>query len=197
MRLSLNTNWSAYDYCNISRDEYLIGIGAMHTEQKAHDVLIKAVAELLDKEYKVNLLITGTGPLQDSLKRLVVNEGIENNVHFLGLIDQNKLYRLLAELDVYSMPSRWEGYCVGVAEAMALGTPCVLSDIKTFKEVYDNCALYHSVDNPCELASTIEQLLSDKNLRENLSMRASELIRSQYNLNDVATQYESLYMDIC
>ncbi|MGB9931129.1 glycosyltransferase family 4 protein [Haloarcula amylolytica] len=188
-----NVGTSTYDHINVNADRHLIGISAMHTEQKAHDVLLRAISELHSQGYNIDLVITGTGPLEDSLKRLAKNEGIENHVHFLGLIEQNRLYRLLSDVDIYVMPSRWEGYCVGVAEAMALGTPCVLSDIDVFKEVYGDCALYHSVDDFNGLAATIELLLSDETLQNKLSACGSNLIQSRYQIEDVAARYESLY----
>jgi glycosyltransferase involved in cell wall biosynthesis len=149
---------------------------------------------LRSRGYDVDLAITGTGPLEDTLKRLAADEGIGDHVHFVGLLDEDKLYRLVSELDAYVMPSRWEGYCVGVAEAMTLGIPCILSDIPVFHEVYGDCALYHSVGDFEGLASTIERLLSeDTDLNERLSVRGRELVQEEYQIEAVAAQYESLY----
>jgi glycosyltransferase involved in cell wall biosynthesis len=191
-----HTNWSVYDHCNIDPEEYLIGISAMHTEQKGHAVLIKAVSKLIDEGNRINLVITGKGPLSKKLERLVLDQGVEDYVHFVGLIEREKLYKLLGELNLYSMPSHWEGFCVGVAQAMSVGTPCILSDIDVFREVYKNCALYHQKDDFQELASEIEFALSDENLLDHLSRCGKKLVTSRYSMSKMASQYRSLYKDM-
>lgn len=92
-----------------------------HVEYKGIEFLIKA-SKLLDDSFIV--LIGGTGPLTDKLKKLASNM---NNVVFLGRIDDDNLKGYLLACDVFCFPSitKNEAFGIGLAEAMFYSKPCV------------------------------------------------------------------------
>lgn len=191
---SRSVDWSVYDVVDVDPDSILIGNAAMLTEQKAHDTLVRALKRVrVWTGENVELVIAGDGDLREVVATLARSLGIEDSVHFAGLLDRVEVYRLMEEIDVFCMPSRWEGYCVAVAEAMALGAPCVLSDIDVFREIYDDAGLYHPVDDPNELAATLQQVITDDELRETLADSGRELVESEYRMEQIASQYETLY----
>lgn len=189
--------WSVYDVVDADPDSVLIGNAAMFTEQKAHDILVRALAEVEDKvRHNIELVIAGDGNLREDVSKLARSLSVWDNVHFMGLLDRAEVYRMMEEVDLFCMPSRWEGYCVAVAEAMAFGTPCILSDIDVFTEVYDDAALYHPVDHVMELSRRIKTLVEDETCRTELGRQGRELVKSEYRLEQVTKQYESLYQQI-
>jgi len=187
-------DWSVYDAVEVDPDSILLSNAAMLTEQKAHDTLIRALERVRAwTGENVELVIAGDGDLRKDINTLAQSLGIESSIHFAGLLDRIEVYRMMKESDIFCMPSRWEGYCVAVAEAMALGTPCVLSDIDVFREIYGDAGLYHPVDDPNELAAKLQKVIVDDELRAEMANSGRELIESEYRMEQVATEYETLY----
>ena len=86
-----------------------------------------------DKDKNAILLLVGIGELQDAIKQKVLNSGLQNSVIFLGARnDVNKLYQAM---DVFVLPSHYEGLPVVGVEAQAAGLPCILSDQMTDETV--------------------------------------------------------------
>lgn len=193
---AVTTDWELRKHIG-SGDSFVVGISAMHTEQKAHDVLIRAVAQADDRVPEgVELVVTGDGPLRPSLEQLAHEQGVGDAVHFLGIIPPDRLYKTLHDIDAFSMPSRWEGFCVAVAEAMAVGTPCVLSDIDVFEEVYGAAALRHPVDDVDALADRLVELAQNDTEREKLGKEGKELVKDRYSLRRTAKAYADCYREI-
>jgi glycosyltransferase involved in cell wall biosynthesis len=178
-------------------DAIVVGNAAMLHEQKAHDTLIEAIARVGDRtERPVELVVCGDGPERGSLESLVDRLGLADRVHFLGLVERRRVYEVLHAVDVFSMPSRWEGFCVAVAEAMATRTPTILSGIRTFRELYADAALFHEVDSVGGLVDGLEQLVGQESLRDDLARDGRALVEDRYTLTEVASQYADLYRSI-
>ncbi len=174
--------------------DFLIANAAMCTEQKAQDTLVRAVSRLRDRtDIDAHLCIAGDGQLRSSLEELASTLGIKDAVHFLGLIDRQEVYALARAADCFAMPSRWEGFCVAVAEAMAVGTPCVLSKIDVFEGLYGDHALFHPVDDIDTLADSLAVLCGDDDRRRSLANAGRDLIAERYSLETVCSAYMDLY----
>jgi glycosyltransferase involved in cell wall biosynthesis len=102
----------------------IIGMGRL-TEQKDFGTLIRAVAALPASQ-PARLVILGEGHERSALERLAANEGIADRTLLPGF-DSNP-YRWLARASVFALSSRWEGFALALAEAMAFGVPCVATD---------------------------------------------------------------------
>jgi glycosyltransferase involved in cell wall biosynthesis len=175
----------------------LVGNAAMLNEQKAHDTLIEGLAEVNENvEQSVELAIAGNGELRPELVALAERLDVHDQIHFLGLLDRQQVYKLMYEADIFAMPSRWEGFCVAVAEAMATGTPCVLSDIDVFQELYSGPSLFHPVDDAPALAVRFEELVTDDGRREQAGEQSRALVEQKYPIDAIAAQYENLFRDI-
>jgi glycosyltransferase involved in cell wall biosynthesis len=101
---------------------YLLTVGRLE-EYKGVQHVIRAMAAL--PEY--DLLVAGKGPYQEELEEISRKEGVENQVEFLRYVDDEKLPKLYAGADMYMTMSEFEAYGMTVAEALASGTPCVVS----------------------------------------------------------------------
>ena len=187
--------WSVRETRGIDPGSVLVSNAALLTEQKAHSVLIRALARARTDE-RIELAVAGDGPLEPRLRTLAEHEGVADRVHFLGRIDRKRVYRLMGESDVYAMPSRWEGFSAAAVEAMGLGVACVFSDIEPFREPYDDVALFHPVDDIGELADRLVTLAEQPALREDLATAGRELVEAQYTMESVARQYRELYAEI-
>jgi glycosyltransferase involved in cell wall biosynthesis len=99
------------------------------SRQKDLATLVKALA--LVKESWI-LQIAGVGESEGELKALVRRLGLESRVEFLGY--REDVPELLAQADLFCLPSRYEGQGLAVLEAAAAGVPLVLSDLAVFRE---------------------------------------------------------------
>ena len=190
-------DWDVRAERGIPADSVLIGTAASLTEQKGLDTLVRGFAKADENaDHRLDLVIAGDGPLSNDLGGLARSEGIADRVHLLGRIPRRTVYRLFAQLDIYAMPSRWEGFPNAAVEAMAARNACVFSDIDVFTDAYDSVALFHGVDDVNELAEQLLVLAEEPQKRDRLSERGRKLIEEKYTLETVADQYYDLYCEV-
>jgi glycosyltransferase involved in cell wall biosynthesis len=118
----------------IDANARLAGVIARLTEQKGHRYLFRAMAspELADMQ----LIVVGDGDLRDVLKADAQALAIAPRVHFLGA--RRDLGDLLAAMDVFVMPSLWEGLPLSMILAMGAGLPVVATAVAGIPEVVEN-----------------------------------------------------------
>ncbi len=196
VREDADPDWSLREHIGADPDSYVVGTAGRLIEQKAHDVLIEAFASVVDETTEeVHLAIAGEGGKKQELQEQAREEDVEDQVHFLGLLERKHLYCLYDQADVYAMPSRWEGFSAAAVEAMAAGAPCVFSDISEFYEAYEGAARFHPVDGAEALADVVAELLDDPGQRQELSEAAWS--RSEdYSTEKIAGKYLSLYEEV-
>jgi len=196
VRQSLDRDWNLRAELGVDATVVLVGTAGRLVEQKAQDVLIRAVslvAERVDQE--VHLVIAGEGELRSYLEEVAAEEGIADAVHFVGLLKRERLYCLFDQVDVYAMPSRWEGFSAAAIEAMAAGATCVFSDIPELKNAYEGAARFHPVDDEAVLAAEIGELLTNAELRAELSS-AAWTRAERYSTANIVREYEELYREL-
>lgn len=191
------TNYNLHDEFDIPADSVIVGTASMVTDQKAIDVLIEAVSRANeDADSRIDLVIAGDGPLRSEMEALAGQFGIDTRVHFAGLVDRETVYRILSDIDIYAMPSRWEGFSNAAVEALGAGNACVFSDIDPFLIPYKDVALFHPVDDSQGLASRLVEFATDPQLREQHSQRGRRLVEREYTLREVAAEYATLYGEL-
>ena len=99
------------------------------SNQKNYKMMIDAIKIVKNEYSDVLLQIYGNGDLKDLLTAYVNEQGLDENIHFMGR--SNELYRVYQQADLYLMSSNYEGMPNALAEAMASGLPCVSTDCKT------------------------------------------------------------------
>lgn len=99
------------------------------SEQKNYKMMIDAVSSVSDEYRDVSLHIYGIGDLEEQLNSYIKESGLENNVKLMGR--SNELYNVYKDADLYLMSSDYEGMPNALAEAMAIGLPCISTDCKT------------------------------------------------------------------
>lgn len=189
--------WSIHDIADIDSDGTVVGAAGMLTEQKAQSVLIEAVDQInTETDHHVELVLSGDGNRKAVLEEQIQRARYSDRLHLLGFLDERaQVYKMLSEIDIYAMPSRWEGFCLAVLEAMSLGNPCVLSDIPVFREVYGESALYHAVDDPDALAAQLRTLVEDPAVYSEYEQRGTELSRT-YSLDRTVSAYTDVYRSV-
>ena len=190
-------DWSAIEAADVDEAAFLVGTAGLLTEQKDHRTLIEAVAIARERvEVDMHLLLAGDGPLEESLREFAAECGIEHSTHFLGFLNRQQVYSLFDELDVYAMPSRWEGFSAAAVEALGSGLPAVFSSIAPFTEPYRDVARFHQVGDAEALAQHLVDFAENPNLCEQLGTKGKELVTQAYAMDTVAERYRDLYEEI-
>jgi glycosyltransferase involved in cell wall biosynthesis len=116
----------------VPADVMVAGVIARLTEQKGHVYLFEALAATPGLE-SLHLLVIGDGELRASLERDVVARGLQSRVHFLGA--RRDLGDLLGAMDLFVLPSLWEGLPLSLVLAMAADLPVVSTRVAGIPEV--------------------------------------------------------------
>jgi glycosyltransferase involved in cell wall biosynthesis len=169
----------------------VLAVGRLH-EQKGHDVLLRAAADVTDACFA----LAGDGPERARLERLAAELGIADRVRFLGT--RNDVPDLLAAADVVVLPSRYEGLPLSLLEAMAAGVPVVASRIPGNDELVEDrrTGVLVAPGDAAALAEALRQLLADPARRAALAEQGRKQVADRYTARAVADrvmeQYELL-----
>jgi glycosyltransferase involved in cell wall biosynthesis len=167
-------------------------IGRLHV-QKGHAYLLEAAKLVVEKFPTTVFQIIGDGELRQSLEQLSRALGIENNVQFLGT--RPDVPELLAHMDVFVLPSLWEGMPIVILEAMAARKPIVASDVDGVSEIVvdKRDGILVPPRDAKELAQAISLILTDRGLAECLGQRAFDKVVSEFDIETTVSRTQKLY----
>lgn len=180
----------------LSPEDFVIGTVGRLILQKGQKYLLEAVSKLKEKFPHLILLIVGDGRLRDELKDYAKSLKIQQNVIFLG--NRKDIPAILSAMDIFVFPSLWEGFGIALIEAMAAGKPIIASDIPPIREIVNSekVGILVPPKNSDAIADSIELLLHNKNLAENISNTVKERAFSTFNIENTTKQYTELFTSI-
>lgn len=153
--------------------DYILYVGTLEP-RKNIGRLVEAYSRLESRRDLRLVIAGGKGWLYDELFKKVEELKIDESVSFLGYIPRKDLPALYSGAELFVYPSIYEGFGLPVLEAMACGTPVITSNVSSLPEVAGDAALLIDPNNVEELASAIEKLLSDSELRSELMNKGLE-----------------------
>lgn len=147
----------------IAPDTFVLCHVGSFSYPKNHIFLIKVFKKVLDCKPDSCLILVGKGALEADIRRLVLDEGLEGKVLFLG--NRSDIYNVLKSSDVFVFPSLYEGFGIAVLEAEASGLPIVVSD-KVPENVcvasnIKRLSLDVDIDKWCEAVAECENMKAD------------------------------------
>ena len=180
------------DSIGIPRDAVLAGIIARLTAQKAHSVLFDAMAQHPGLAH-LQLLVVGDGELREELRHRVETLNLERRVHFAGA--RRDLGNILASVDLFAMPSLWEGLPLSMVLAMGAGLPVVATRVAGIPEVVqdNHTGLLVAPGKSDELAAALARLVGDPELRRSLGQQARAFVRPRFGVEHYVTSITALY----
>lgn len=171
----------------IDDETIVIGHVGRFVQTKNHHFLIYAFKKYHNKNPNAKLLLIGTGPLEEKIKAKVKKLNLEDSVLFLGQRnDTNKLYSVM---DIFCLPSLYEGLPVAGIEAQAAGLPCVYSDKVTIEADAANNAYYASIKNIYSYLQTLEQAIANRVKNRN-NIKFSKHFQISSNVNILEKFYQ-------
>ncbi len=152
--------------------------------EKGHRVLLEALLLLRERGLVVHTTLIGGGPELESLKRFVMQSGLEQDVIFTGALSHGQTLDEVRQADVFALASFAEGVPVALMEAMSLGVPCVSTTIAGIPELIESGVdgLLVPPANALALADALDALLSDAQYRQSVGARGRQRVIRQYNL---------------
>jgi hypothetical protein len=160
----------------VPADVPLAGIIARLTEQKAHRDLFEAMA-FTPGLAGLHLIVVGDGNLRYELRVKVESLGLSPRVRFLGA--RRDMGDLLNAIDIFVMPSLWEGLPLSMVLAMGARLPVVATRVAGIPEVveHDVTGLLVPPADPAALGAALARLVSDPELGWQLGQAASAFVR--------------------
>ena len=150
------------------QDNYIIYIGTIQPRKN-----IVRLIEAVSRIENLNLIIVGKstgegreGWMYEDILKSPKEFGIEDRVKFLGFVPKDKLSFLLSKALAFIQPSLWEGFGIPVVEAMATGTPVIVSNVSSLPEVVGNAGILIDPYSTQQIEQAIRTIMTDKKLRQ-------------------------------
>lgn len=172
-------------------DVFIVTTSRLVTKNAVDDV-IKAIAKL---PKNVHFVVYGTGPDETMLKKLISELKLAERVHMLGQLGHKEMPLMLQACDIFTRPSRSEGFGASFAEAMAAGLPIVATQeggISDFlfdeKRNPDKPTTGWAVDkdSPGQIADAVEDIMSRPEKVKEVVATAKKMVFEKYDWNIIA-----------
>lgn len=177
----------------LASDSLLIGTVAILRAKKGHAEILSAAARVLAAFPQAHFVFAGDGPQTANLQARITAEGLDRQVHLLGL--RSDVSNVLQSLDLFVLPTHQEALGTAFIEAAALAVPAIGSRIDGVPEVIQDgvTGLLVPVRDSDALAAAIIALLADPDRRRQMGRRASEYARSHFSREKMAAGMEGVY----
>ena len=163
--------------------------------EKGVQHLIAAMPKILSNYNDAKLIIAGRGGMMDELRAEASNLGLNDKIYFTGYLNSKQVQKMYKCADVAVFPSTYEPFGIVALEAMLAGVPTVVSDVGGLDEI-----VTHGVDgmksyagNANSIADSVTALLYDHQLATNVSKKAKQKVKDQFNWEKIAQDTHFTY----
>ena len=171
-------------------DKLVIGHVGRFNPQKNHPFLMDIFAALLKKESNAVLLLVGGGEGMSKMQEKVQELGIAEHVRFLGV--RSDVADLMQAMDIFVLPSLYEGLPVTMVEAQAAGLPCIISD-----KVPPECILTEGLVDVMTLSASpeawAEKILAKRAIPR--TDRRAEIAAHDFDITTEAVKLQEFYLE--
>jgi glycosyltransferase involved in cell wall biosynthesis len=166
--------------------------------KKGFELLIPAFASLRKSFSDLHLVIVGNDDGHMAKVRMLIEDhGIAADCTITGFLSSPEKFEAFADAAVFTLPSYSENFANALFEAMACGTPSVISNrVNSWPEIAEANAAVVVDTNIDDLVSAFESILSNSELSDNLSRSARDFVRQNYDWSTVAQRLEGEYRSI-
>lgn len=157
--------------------------------------MLQAVASIPD----ATLYVVGEGSERSELNRLVQEYGLQDRAFLLGGVSEERLAGLYKECDCFCLPSveRTESFGIVLLEAMALGKPCIVSDVRgsgmSWVVEHGVTGLHFENENVESLVEMLGRLKSDVGFGQRLGQAGQRRFEALFTISKISEQISTLY----
>lgn len=172
----------------VGDDTLLIGHVGRMLPVKNHAFLLELLKRLLPRRPDTVLALVGSGPLLEQLRTDAETMGLSDHVRFPGI--RSDVSRLLCGMDVFTLPSRYEGLGIAAVEAQANGLPTLCSEAVPEEAILTDLASRLPLEDP---DLWVERILTAPPRRNDT---LPELIRAGYDIRTESLRLQQLYLEL-
>jgi glycosyltransferase involved in cell wall biosynthesis len=176
----------------IRPEEMAIGVVARLEEQKGHKVLLEALSQIPELPPSLKVLIIGDGKLRSQLEQDTLKRGLSSQVIFLGT--RKPIFPILKALDLFLLPSLWEGFSMAILEAMAMGLPVIATKVGGAEEVITSGQ--HGLLIPPGDAPRLAEAIQDALLHRDKYLKMARMGQERVTQNFSKERHVSLLQDL-
>ena len=176
----------------LKQDDFLVlSVGELN-ENKNHRVIIQALGNIKDTE--IHYVICGKGDQLEALRTLAEEQGVQDNVHFLGY--RTDVVDICSQSDIFAFPSHREGLGLAALEAMYSGLPLVASKVRGPVDFMKDGETGYmcSPDDETAFADAIKRLKTDVNRRIRMGENNQKVVRA-FCLESVKKEVLNLFKE--
>lgn len=178
---------------HVPRDpNQLISAASADVPLKGQKFLVQAYATLLETRPELKLTVIGK-PREGPTKELAAKLGVSDKINYIHGLTHEEMGEAYCSAAIAVTPSLYEGFGFPAAEAMASGTPVVVTDGGALPEVVGDAGVIVPRGNADALAAAIGDLLDDDARRADLGAKGHVRAKEMYHWDRVAERYESVF----
>ena len=177
----------------IKKGQIVAGFAGRLSAQKDLKTLIESIQ---NTPGELKLLIAGKGPEKEKIEKAIKDKGLEKKVSILGAVKDMKSF--YSSLDIFILPSLFEGLSNSLLEAMSMGLAVIATDASGSRDLVRDgiTGILIPKSRPDRLTEAINKLYHDTNLRTRLGEEARKKIVRDYSIESVALRYLKLYKNV-
>jgi len=181
---------------NIEQDRLVIGCAGRMVPIKGYEILLSASSNIIRGDNSVCFVFTGDGPLKYQLENMANELQVSSHVRFTGF--RSDIINILNCMDIFVIPSYYEGIPMVLLETMALGKAIVASEVGGIKEVIEHgsSGLLIEPGDPQALSKACNTLLKDSNLRKKLAEGAIKRVNNLFSTDTLEEKMRELYLGL-
>ena len=185
---------------SISKPNKILYVGVIN-KRKGLFILLKAVSMLKSSGKNYTVDIVGgfmEKDYENKIKRLIIDNGLNNLVKFHGWLSQQKIKQLMSEINITVLPSYQETTPGIIAETMAFGNVVVATNVGGISEMFNNyeTGFLFEKGNTDQLVNILDNLYDNKQLLRNVGAKARILAKKIFYPNNVVKRTISFYEQI-
>lgn len=172
-------------------DKFVIGHVGRIELVKNHEFLIRVFSEIVKIVPEAALVLVGDGKLREKVEGQIRDQNLQENVKVLGKRDDTD--RILQAMDVYLLPSLFEGFPISLVEAQTAGLPCIVSDLVTKEAAVTMLVSYCPLTIGAwtnKLNGIYELWKREKGMRRSM---CKQMIDARYEIRNQVKELEKLY----
>lgn len=177
--------------------KFVTMVANLRHEVKNHPMLLRAAKQIADGRQNVHFVLAGEGSLENNLRQIAEDLGIDKRVHFIGRC--SRVPELLSVSFAGVLTSFAEGFSNSILEYMAAGLPVVATKVGGAAEAVRNGITGYLIgsDDDKALAERLSGLLSDPAKADEMGRRGREIVRERFSTEAQLAAVTELYSSLC
>lgn len=165
--------------------------------EKSLDILVNSFKKLIKEASKAHLVMVGDGTAREKLEKMIKRKKLDSQTHFIGRVIGDDLSQIYRTGTVFVITSKTETQSIVLMEAMASGLPAIAVNAGAVTELVkdgENGFIFEP-DDTAGIASGINAIISNKELREKMSKNALKMI-AKHDINYTLSRFEKIYNNV-